>query len=347
MAGDRHDASTPQPEPQEVVLQMVTAPWVSQAIYVAAKLGIGDLLAAGPRAIGDLARTTGTHEASLYRLLRALVSVGIFARRGEHEFALTPLGDALRADHPRSARAFTLFFGSPVHWAVNGDLLRSVETGGTAFDRVFGMPFFDYLTSHPESAATFDAAMTGISAPHVHAILAAYDFSSFTHLVDVAGGRGHVLAAVLRAHPKLRGTLFDVAYSIEGAREQLAAASDLAGRVELVEGDFFASVPAGADAYFLKNIIHDWDDERSTVILRNCRRAIAPSGKLLVAEFVLADDDEPSFGKLLDLEMLLFAPQGRERTQAEYRRLLAGAGFELGRVISTATGIGLIEARPV
>ena len=325
------------------VLRMVTAPWISQAIHCAAKLGVADRLADGPRSTDDLARATGAHAPSLGRLLRALASVGVFAS-DPAGWRLTPLGTALR-DVPGSARGFTVMFGDPFHWMPLGYMLASVQTGAPAFDRVFGEPFFDYLTKHPADAAVFDEAMTSISSNEVRALLDAYDFSSCRHVVDVAGGRGHVLAAILARTPQLRGTLVDLPHAIAGARAALAG-SPVVDRISFVEGDFFSAIPAGGDAYFLKHIVHDWDDERAITILKNIRKVIPQDGRLLVAEGIVPPGDAPAFAKVLDLEMLLVTAQGRERTHDEYRAVFASAGFELSRVVPTAAEIAMIEGRP-
>lgn len=326
------------------VLQMVTAPWISQAIYVAAKLGVADHLHAGPKSAAELAEATGTHADALARVLRALVGVGIFFRDADGRFGLTEMGETLRRDVPNTAAGFAVFFGEPFHWRTVGGMLDTVRTGETAFHREFGGPFFDYLAGDHGAASIFDHAMTSISAPEGPAIARAYDFGRFARVVDVAGGRGHLLGAILKAHPALRGVLFDTHYSVRAGRELLAA-EGVADRVEFVEGDFFEGVPSGGDAYFLKHILHDWSDEKCRAILANCAKAMRPGATLLIAEFVLPEGGAPFFGKFLDLEMLLFTDGGRERTAAEYRALLEAAGFEMRRVVPTETDMSLVEAR--
>jgi ubiquinone/menaquinone biosynthesis C-methylase UbiE len=336
----------PTVDPQAIatVLQMAAAPWIAQAIYCVAKLGLADHLKAGPRPVEELARETGTHAPSLGRLLRALASVGLFATDPKG-WRVTPLGEALRADVPGSARGYAIMLGSPFHRAAWTDILESVRTGKSAFDRVHGVPAFEYLARTPADAAIFDEAMTSISGNEIRALLEAYDFSGFTHVVDVAGGRGHVLAAILERNSKILGTLFDLPHAIAGARKALAG-SPVAGRVSFVEGDFFGAIPAGGDAYFLKHIIHDWDDPECLKILANVRKVVPPHGRLLVAECVVPPGDGPSFAKLLDLEMLVLTAQGRERTGEEYRDLFARAGFELTRIVPTAGDVAMVEARP-
>ncbi|MDQ3812769.1 MAG: acetylserotonin O-methyltransferase [Armatimonadota bacterium] len=335
------------PPPAEIMMRMLTAPMITRAINVAAKLGIADLVHGQPRTAEQLAEATGTHAPSLYRVLRALASVGIFAEDAEGRFGLTPLAGLLRSDVPGSLRGAALFFfGIKVHWDAWGDIMHSVQTGGTTIEHLYGVGPFEYFTQHPEEAEVFNNAMTSISQAVSAAVGEAYDFTPFTTLVDVAGGHGGLLAAILEANPHLQGILFDLPFVIEGARE-LIAARGLEQRCQLVGGDFFESVPSG-DGYILKNIIHDWDDEKAAAILRNIHRAMAPDGarKLLLVEFVLAPRNEPSMGKLIDLEMLLL-PGGRERTEEEYRSLLASAGFELTRIVPTRSPMCIIEGVPV
>jgi len=330
--------------PAIAVLQMVTAPWITQAIYVVAKLGIADLLAGRGQNAAELAAATGTHADSLARVMRALVSVGIFQEDGGR-YGLTPLGETLRTDAPQTARDFAIMFGESWHWSTLDDLLESVRTGQTAFDRRFGKQLFEFLAENAEAGQVFNRAMTSISSPHVPAIAEAYDFSRFRCMLDIAGGVGHVLAEVLRRNPQMRGILFDLPYAVDAARAALQA-HPAASRIEMKTGDFFSEVPEGADLHFLKHIIHDWGDEHCERILTSSRRAIAPDGRLLVAEVVLPEGPEPSFGKFLDLEMLLFTTNGRERTPKEYEALLRRSGYRMERVVPTATEIALVEAVP-
>jgi len=322
--------------------RMITGYWLSQAIYAAAHFGIADLLAAGPRSADDLARQTSTNPDALYRLLRALASVGIFSEVRPREFSLTPLAEPLQANVPDSKRALALMTGDEQFQAW-GDIIYSVQTGKQAFDKVFGKPIFDYLGEHHDKAQVFDAAMVGIHGRESGAVQKAYDFAGIKTLVDIGGGNGSQLIALLQANPTMRGILFDLPHVIERAKERVAAAG-LAGRCELVAGSFFESVPAGADAYFMRHIIHDWEDEKSLTILRNCHRAMAADGRLLVVESVIPPGNEPFGGKFLDLVMLLI-PGGKERTEEEYRALFAQAGFELSRIVPTGSEVSVIEAR--
>jgi SAM-dependent methyltransferase len=322
--------------------QMITGYWVSQALYVAAKLGLADLLADGPRTADDLARATATQARALYRLLRALASVGVFAEDDRHRFALAPLGDCLRGGVPGSKRSMAITSGEE-HYRAWGELLYSVQTGRPGFDKLYGMPIFDYLARHPEQAKLFDETMVGVHGRETGPMIEAYDFSGIGVLADVGGGNGSLLTAVLRAYPSLKGILYDLPHVAERARANFAAAG-LADRCQAIGGSFFDSVPAGADAYLLRHIIHDWDDERSTRILRNIHRVLPDGGRLLVVESVIPPGNEPSFAKLLDLTMLVL-PGGEERTREEYERLYAGAGFRLTRVVPTDADVSVIEGR--
>src|SRR5216683_6465449 len=250
------------------LLNLTIGHWTTQAIFVAAKLGIADLLREGAKSSGDLAQSAGVDARSLYRLLRALASVGVFAQGTDGRFALTPMAECLQADGPGSMRAWALMMGTYAFqpW---GELLHSVKTGETAFDHVHGLGFFDYLGKHPEQGRLFDESMTNFSGPEIAAIVSAYDFSGIGTLVDVAGGHGSLLSAILKANPVMKGVLADTPAVIEGARRHFDA-SNLADRCKVAPINFFESVPAGGDAYLMKHIIHDWDDGRSNTILKNC-----------------------------------------------------------------------------
>src|SRR5215471_484035 len=271
--------------PQQQLDQMITGYWISQAIYAAAKFGIADHLKDGPKTVGELAGATSTNPDALYRLLRALASVGIFTEGESRRFSLTPLAEPLRSDVAGSKRALALMSGDEQFrtWA---EIDYSIRTGKVAFDKVFGTPIFDYLSEHPDKARIFDAAMVGIHGRESTAVLDAYDFSGVGILADIGGGNGSQITAVLQRHPKMKGILFDLPHVIERARQRIEAAGIL-DRCQLVGGSFFDAVPADADAYLLRHIIHDWDNERSLTILRNCYRAMSPKGKLLVIESVI------------------------------------------------------------
>jgi hypothetical protein len=330
--------------PPVSLIQKLAGTWVAQAISVVAKLGVADALADGPQTVDALAAAADAHAPSLYRVLRALSSVGIFAEDDDGRFRLTPLAEPLRSDGPGAVRAMAILLGEDWAWRPWEHLLHSVWTGQSAFEQTHGLPIFDYLAQQPEAGAAFDAGMTGRSGPDDAAVAAGYDFSGFGTVVDVAGGRGSLLAAILRTHPTARGVLFEQAHVVSGATQYLDAAG-LGSRCEIVAGDFLASVVAGGDAYVLKRVIHDWDDDHAVRILELCRRAMPATGRLLVIETVIPPGNEPSFGKLLDVLILVWTG-GKERTEAEYRALLEAAGFELTRVVPTRSSLSVVEGVP-
>ncbi len=336
--------TTHQMSPRQILAQMLTGYWTSQALYAAAKLGLADLLEAGPKTAEELAKATGTDPRALYRLLRALASVGIFLEKPGGGFTLTHVASGLLSNAPGSQRAMAIMMGEE-HYRAWGDLLYSLRTGKPAFDEIYGKPIFAYLAEHPEQAKIFDAAMTGIHGPETQAMLNAYDFSGFRTLVDVGGGNGSLLCVVLKRHPTLMAVLFDRADVVERAKANLHEAG-LEARCTLIAGDFFQGVPTGGDAYLLRHILHDWDDDKALAILRSCRAAMGPQAKLLAVESVIPPGNNPFFGKLLDLTMLVL-PGGQERTEAEYRRLYTAAGFRLTRVVQTDKEVSVIEGEPV
>lgn len=332
-------------EPQVAMLQMISGFWISRAIYIAAKLGIPDHLRDGHKTADELAAATGTHAPSLYRVMRALASCGVFTEDEKGGFALTPLSETLRTDAPGSLRAFATVELGEEHYPAWGDLLHSVKTGEIAFDHFFGVPIWEYFAQHPENAKTFADAMTGMTLAINEAVLSSYDFSSISKIVDVGGGHGSLIASILKANPQLQGVLFDAPPVIEGARRRIEA-EGIGERCEVVAGDFFESVPEGGDAYILKWIIHDWDGERATRILRNCHRAMVEQGRLLLVETVVPEGSEPHFSKFMDLNMLVMTG-GCERTEDEYRKLLDASGFRLTRIVPTASLMSVVEGERV
>ena len=324
--------------------RMIVGYRLSQALHVAAKLGIADLLAEGPRRAEDLAGVTGSHPSSLYRVLRLLASEGVFEELEEGQFTLTPLAEPLRSDAPNSLRARAIFDGEEWNWHPWGNLLHSTKTGGSAFDHTYGVAVFDYLKETPEAATSFDSLMAAQTRPWAISVADAFDFADIGTLVDVGGGYGVLLAAILTAHPHLKGVLIDQPHVVAGAGPKLEEAG-LAGRCETVAGDFFQSVPDGGDAYILKHVLHDWDDDRCVSILGNCRRAISNEDRLLVIEILIAPGNEPGYGKYLDLNMLVLT-KGRERTEEQYRTLFEAAGFTLSRVVATRSELSIIEGGP-
>jgi hypothetical protein len=338
-------ASSTELPPADAMLQLTMGALVSQAISVIARLGVADVLAGGPQPVGEIAERVGAHSAALYRVLRALGDVGVVAELEDRQFALTPLGELLRSDVPGSLRGWATMVGMPFHRYPWTDLYESVQTGESAFDRVHGTKVFDYLAEHPEDAVIFDAAMTPISTNESVSLVEAYDFSRFSTIVDVGGGRGDLLAVILSANPHLQGVLFDVPTVAAGSHEDLSDAEVL-DRCKVVSGDFFDSVPQGGDAYLLSAIIHDWSDDHAVEILSTCRAAMADNACMLLVEIVLPEGASPSMGKLADLEMLVMTAGGRQRTEAEHCALLGRAGLRLTRIVPSTGMVSLVEAVP-
>jgi hypothetical protein len=337
--------AAPSPEARQRLFQIALGGLGTQTLSVAARLGLADLLADGPRSCDELARSTGTHAPSLLRVMRALASLGVFTEVEAGRFGLTPLSACLRSDAPGSFRIVPIYLGDELYRTF-GELLHGVETGERPFDRIYGATYFEYLAEHADAAQVFNEAMTALGAAVENpAVAAAYDFAGVGTVVDVGGGHGALLASILPANPGVKGVLFDQPAVVESARARIESAG-IGGRCTLVAGDFFEAVPAGGDVYALKRIIHDWDDERSVAILTSCRRAMAGGGKLLVVEDLLPPGDEPSLSKLVDVVMMTILP-GRERTVDEYRTLFRMAGFDLSRIVPTASSKSVIEGTPV
>jgi SAM-dependent methyltransferase len=320
---------------------MATAYWLSQAIYVAAKLGIADLLRDGPQSCAALAASSGSDASSLFRLMRALSSVGIFAHLARDRFALSRLAESLQTDVHGSLRAMVITIGE-IHYQACGNLLHSVQTGSPAFNTVFGASLFDYLQQNVDAADAFNQGMANVSSMLAYAVLMAYDFAGIASIVDVGGGQGKLLEKILQFTPHITGTVFDTASTIDTAQQGFGNDA-WSRRCSYVIGDFFTSVPQGADAYLLCGVIHDWDDRRAIRILRNCHRAMTRKGRVLLVDMVVPDSDEVSFSKLLDLNMLAMTG-GRERTRAEFRALFDAADYKLTRIIPTVAPQGIIEA---
>jgi O-methyltransferase len=323
------------------MLQMLNAFLTVQALHVAAALGIADQLADGPRGVDELASITGAQRSSLYRLLRMLTGAGVFREELNGQFALTPLGTTLRSEAPDSVRDWALFVGAPEMWQVWGGLRDSVITGESAFQRVHGMPMWEYITGHPDLGTAFDRWMTRQSNQHNLALVASYDFSSCRLVADIGGGQGSTLAAILRANPYLRGVLLDLAHVVANPVPLVEAG--VLDRCEAIGGDMLQAVPVGADAYVIKRVLMDWGDEQAATILRNCAAAMPEAGKALVVEMLMGTGDASSPGKSFDILMLLNQPGGRIRTEAEFRALFTAAGLRLTRVIPTASPNSILE----
>jgi SAM-dependent methyltransferase len=319
---------------------------ISQAIYVAAKLGIADVLKDGPKGSDELATAVGAHPDALHRLLRVLASVEIVAQVDQRRFTLTPLGAFLQTDVPGSLWSTAVLTGE-WWWPAYGELLYSVTTGKPAHDHVYGMRNFEYFAQHPDIGQLFLAGIAARRGPLSIAVAAAYDFSGVPLLIDVGGGAGDLMAAILKANPAMRGVVFDLPYILDDARA-LVEAEGVAARCDVVAGDFFASVPTGGHAYILRSVIHDWDDAQAVAILQNCHRAMQGQGKLLLVERVMPERAEHAPQVVLaDLEMLVMTPSGRERTEAEFRGLLAAAGFKPTKIVPTQSELSIIEGVPV
>ncbi len=335
----REDIQNSIRENGQLLKQIFEGSWMTQAVSVAAELGIADLLANGPRTIEELAKQTQTNSDALYRILRALASAGIFAQDPDGRFSLTQPAHLLRSDVEGSQRSFAIMMGTEFHGAW-GELLHSARTGEPGFPKRFGAPAFQYMLEHPARHAIYDSAMGGYGRAEGKAMLDAYDFSRFQTVVDVGGGSGMLIAAILSRHAEVQGILFDLPAVADRARA-LILDSGLSSRCRVEGGDFFSSIPAGADVYILQHIIHDWEDHEAISILSACREAMKSESRILLVETVIPPGNEPCFGKLLDLMMLLVG--GRERTREQYGRLFSSAGVRLNRIIPTAAEVSILE----
>jgi hypothetical protein len=328
--------------PAKELAHMLAGAWLAQALAVTAKLGVADLLNAGPKTPAEIGLATGTQATAMRRVLRALAGAGVFVEDENGRFALTPLAGPLRSDAADSIRSYAVMTGERWVWQSVGALEHSLRTGTPAFDKVFGAPLFDYYAAHPDAARVSAEGLKSVGRGQDAAVAAAYDFTSVDMVVDVGGGQGGLLAAILAANPQARGVLFDLPHVAAMARQSLEAAGLLA-RCRIEAGDFFREVPAHGDVYLLRKVIHDWDDERALAILRTCRSAMTEGSRLLLLEMIVPVGNTPSYAKLLDLLMLVYAG-GRERTEAEYRHLLTSAGLSVSRIVPTASAVSIIEA---
>ncbi len=328
--------------PPEVMRNLAIGYWVGRLVYVAAKLRLADLLKGGPRTPEDLATTAGVQPLALYRVLRALASVGVFAETKGRRFKLTPLAATLQTGVPVSMRGWVLMINEDWGWDAWKKLLYGVKTGEVPFLKTHGVPIFEYLEKHPEDLEVFGESMTSLSRTENPTVAAAYNFSGLSTLVDVAGGHGSLLATILKANPKLKGVLFDQRSVIARAeKDQHVTAKGIAERCRLESGNFFEAVPKGGDAYIMKYILHDWNDEECVKILANCRTAMNEKGKVLVVDNVIAPGNDPGWGKLLDIQMLIIG--GRERTKKEFAAMFAAARLKLTRVVPTKCPLSIVE----
>jgi hypothetical protein len=319
---------------------MLTGVWITECLYAAARLGIADLVADGPRPVAELAARVHADEPSLYRLLRALASIGVFAEADERSFEQTALSSLLRQDRPDSLRGLALLIGtlSLPAWS---EITHSVQTGGTGFEKVFRAPLFEYLEANPDAAKIFDDAMAGQTAIVARAVVAAYDFSKYRTIVDVGGGTGALIAEILTAAPQSGGINFDQPAAAKRAA-LLLGSKGVADRCQTVGGDFFVEVPRDGDAYVLKFVLHDWNDDDCIRILRNTRTAMAKGATVLVIESVIPPGNAPYAGKFMDINMLVMTG-GRERTEREYRQLFERSGLRVVRIIPAHPLASIIE----
>ena len=327
------------------LLRLVNGYQVSQALSVAVELGIPDLIGDVEVSAGELAAGAGADEASLYRLLRALASVGVLREHPGRRFTIAPLGQGLRADAPGSIAGWVRHVGAPYYWNAWANLLHSVRTGENAFKSLYGTDVWSYRAERPKENALFNAAMAALTGAQTAALLSTYDFARYGTIADVGGGTGALLGAILQRCPHSKGILFDLEHVVAGARPELERAG-VADRCAIVPGSFFETVPPGADAYIMKSILHDYTDDRAAAILRTCRTASSSGVVLLVIERVVGPPNEDPLTKFSDLNMLV-APDGRERTEAEWRELFSAGGFRLERAIPTPSGFRVIEGVPV
>lgn len=331
--------------PPAVMMELILNAWVAQAIASAADLGVADALADGPLSGEQLAGRVGADADALGRLLRALIGVGVFRQRSDGRYALTPLAETLRTDAPVSMAGMARWVGSPQHREHWSHLTDAIRTGNAVVPELRGKPAFEYLTEEAELGGIFNSAMTNVSEFANVPLTAAYDFNAFDTIVDVGGGHGRLLAAILETAPKARGVLFDLPEVVAGAPELLRKYG-VDDRVRIEEGSFFDFAPKGGDAYVLKNVIHDWPEDDAVRILKNVRSAARAGTRLLLCEFVIPEHDRDFHGKWVDIEMLVVAG-ARERTADEYRRLFGKAGFRLNRVVETVSPLSILEATAV
>ena len=331
------------PRPGEIIMQLGTGYMTTAALYAVTKLGIPDILKSGPKPTSEIAKACGAKEEPVFRVLRALASAGVFTETAPRTFALTQEGELLLSDRPGSQRSMVLWLGNKMHFDTYPELPYAMQTGNTVTQKVYGESCFGYFEKNPEVSKVFNEAMTGFSQMFAPAVLEAYDFSWLNGktLVDIGGGHGFVLTSILKKYPEIHGVVADLEHVVAGTPEMIRNAG-VENRCTATSCDFFASVPA-ADAYIMKHIIHDWDDERALTILRNIKRAMNPGGRVLLVESVIADGNNQDFGKLMDIEMLV-SPGGKERTAAEYEDLFKRAGLRLTRILPTRSAYSIIEA---
>ncbi len=338
-----HTADKPQKEqsPREDLLMIFSGEWVSRAAYAATKLGIADDLRGGPKSIEEIALLTKTHPESLYRLLHMLAGFGLFEEVQDHVFANTKMSELLAKSHPDSLHALSLFYGEDIHesW---GSLLESLHTNTPAFQIAFHEPVFNYFKNHPDRASLFQEAMREKTMAVIKSSLEAYDFGRFGRICDLGGGYGHFLQAILQKYPHMKGILFDTQEVIHGVPKRNPQL--VHDRSECKMGDFFANVPAGADAYLLKSVLHDWDDEKAIQILKNCHKSMDEKGRILIVEVVVQPKNASIYANCMDM-LMLAVTGGKERTLECFKKMLDDSGFVLEAVYPTATEFSILEAK--
>jgi hypothetical protein len=335
---------TPQPPPSQIMMQMITGKWVSQCLTVVANLGVADLMKEGPVGVKKLAKQTGADADALNRVLRMLAAIGVFSEPKPETFGLTPVSELLRADVPNSMRDFARWIGEDSAWRAWGHADHTVRTGRPAFNKVLGSPVYKYLARNREAGAIFNGALSNLTHQCAQAIVEGYDFSGIRQLVDIGGGHGALLSAIVTRYPSIQGTLFDMPEVIATAGKALKARGSTAP-IAFEKGDFLKKVPAGADAYIMKHIVQNFDDETSVKLLTHCRKALARGGKVLVVEQLITNGPESIGSKLLDLELMVMTERGRERTEDEYAALFRKAGLKLSRVVPTQSSMFVLEAK--
>ncbi len=318
---------------------------ISSAIYAAANLGVADHLGEEPVSIKHLAGVLSVHEQSLYRLMRALASVGIFKEVGQQSFVLTTLAATIRKDAANSLRNLIIMCGSSWHWQTWGGLLHTIETGEPAFVESFKTNFFPYIQKNPEVARDFNAAMTSLSSLSNYAIASSYDFSKAKCIVDIGGGQGGLLAAILKQHQNTTGILYDLPEVVASATELLER-EQIKQRTDVLGGDFFQSIPEGGDLYIIKHVLHGINQEQSVILLKNIAKVLPKSGKLLIIEMMIPEKNKPSYSKFNDLEMMLLSATGRERTAHEFTEIITQCSLGIARILSMPMGVSIIECIP-
>ncbi|KKN11458.1 hypothetical protein LCGC14_1026300 [marine sediment metagenome] len=335
----------PRLPPSEKLLNLFMGKISTQLIYVAAELGIADLLSKGAKTVEELATLTDSNEFFLYRILRALANLGIFKERANRKFALTPLSKPLRTDAPDSVRSYAIMFGSEWHNYAYSNLLKSVKKGEPAVDLTYGKGLFEYFKEEPDQLEIFNKGMTSLSRLEATLIRESYDFSKFKMITDIGGGHGYLISQILKSNSKLKGKLLELPEVLEGAKSTIEEMG-LSNRCELIGGSFLEEVP-DSGVYIMKTVLHDWSDEDAIKILKNIRKKIPADGKVLIVECVIPPLNEPHFGKLIDIEMMVLTPFGYERTEEEFRDILKKSGFQLTNIITMMSPHSIVEAEPI